>query len=61
MDYIGLSEISGSLIVFEGVENPVFDEIVEIKVDGYKDKLGKVVQIFGDKAIVQVFQGTHEL
>ncbi|MDR1914124.1 MAG: V-type ATP synthase subunit B, partial [Clostridiales bacterium] len=62
MEYIGLNEIRGSsLIVFENVEDPSYDEIVEIKVDGYREKLGRVVQIMGDKVIVQVFDGTDEL
>ncbi|MCL2351735.1 MAG: V-type ATP synthase subunit B [Firmicutes bacterium] len=61
MDYIGLSEIRGSLVVLEGVENPAFEEVVELSVDGYKEKIGRVVQIFGDKVIIQVFEGTGDL
>jgi len=62
VEYIGLSEIrSGSLIVLEGVENPSFEEIVSINVNGYKEKIGKVVQIFGNKVIIQVFEGAEDL
>ena len=62
MEYIGLSEIrSGSLIVLEGVENPASEEIVSIDVGGYKEKLGKVVQILGNKVIIQVFEGADDL
>ncbi|MCL2462766.1 MAG: V-type ATP synthase subunit B [Defluviitaleaceae bacterium] len=61
MDYIGLSEISGSLVVLEGVDNPASEEIVELSVDGYKDKIGRVVQILGSKVIIQVFEGTSDL
>ncbi|MDR1537920.1 MAG: V-type ATP synthase subunit B [Clostridiales bacterium] len=62
MEYIGLSEIrGGSLIMLEGVENPAYDEVVEIKIDGGKSKKGRVVQIFGDKVAIQVFEGTDEL
>ena len=62
MEYIGLREIrSGSLIVLEGVENPSFEEIVSINVNGYKEKIGKVVQIFGNKVIIQVFEGAEDL
>ncbi len=61
MEYLGLSEISGSLVVFEDIEDPSYDEIVEIKVEGYNKKIGRVVQIYGNKTIVQVFQGTSEL
>ena len=62
MEYIGLSEIrGGSLIVMEGVENPSFEEVVSIRMIGHKEKLGRVVQIFGDKAIIQVFEGANDL
>jgi V/A-type H+-transporting ATPase subunit B len=62
VEYIGLSEIrGGSLIVLEGVISPSYEEVVSIQVDGYKEKLGRVVQIFGDKVIIQVFEGADEL
>ncbi|MDR3239658.1 MAG: V-type ATP synthase subunit B [Clostridiales bacterium] len=62
MEYIGLSEIrGGSLVVLEGVEDPSYDEAVEIHVEGGKEKWGRVVQIAGDKVIIQVFEGTDEL
>ena len=61
MDYLGLKEISGSLVVLEGVENASYDEIVEIRVLKNKSKVGKIVQIDGDRVVVQIFQGTDEL
>lgn len=61
MEYLGLNEINGSLIILEGVENPSYDEIVEIKIEGQKrNRVGRVVKIDGDKVVVQVFQGTDE-
>ena len=32
IEYLGLSEINGPLVVLEGVQDAVFDEIVELKV-----------------------------
>lgn len=61
MEYIGLSEISGSLVVFDDVEDVSSEEIVTLKVEGGSQKLGRVVKIEGKKAVVQVFQGTDEL
>ena len=58
MQYKGLSAIQGSLIVAEGVHNPVYGEIVDI--DPYK-KTGRVVRIHGDKVVIQVFEGTHNM
>ncbi|MDR0999555.1 MAG: V-type ATP synthase subunit B [Clostridiales bacterium] len=62
MEYIGLSEIRGSsLVVLENVQNPAYEEIVNIKATGVRNKLGRVVQIMGDVVIVQVFEGTEDL
>ena len=62
MEYIGLKEIrGGSLIVLENVENPAFEEVVSIRMSGYKEILGRVVQILGDRVIIQVFESADEL
>lgn len=58
IEYSGLNEINGSFVVLEGVSNPSFEEIVEFKIDGTKSKTGRVMQIEGDKAVIQVFEGT---
>ena len=60
MEYIGFNEINGSFVVMDGVENPMFEEIVEIKV-GENKKIGRVVQIEGKRAVIQVFDGTGDL
>lgn len=57
-EYLGLNEINGSFVALDGVEGAGFDEIVEIRLDGKAPRLGRVVQIDGPKAIVQVFEGT---
>lgn len=60
IEYAGLSGINGSFVVLDGVTNPSYEEIVEFKIDGYKNKIGRVMQIEGEKAIVQVFEGTDD-
>ena len=37
IEYLGLSEINGPLVVLEGVQNAAYDEIVEMTVAG-KDR-----------------------
>ncbi|MEG0687535.1 MAG: V-type ATP synthase subunit B [Hungatella sp.] len=59
IEYLGLSAINGPLVVLEGVQGAGFDEIVEMMVDGKTKKLGKIVEIYEDKAIIQVFEGTE--
>ena len=59
-EYMQLDKIEGPLIVLSGVDNAAYDEIVEIKTqDGIKH--GKVVQLYKDKAIIQVFESTSGL
>ncbi|MDR1663896.1 MAG: V-type ATP synthase subunit B [Clostridiales bacterium] len=60
MDYTGLNEINGSLVVLEGVSNPANEEIVTFTVNNSERKMGRVVQIDGDKAVVLVFEGTQD-
>ena len=59
IEYLGLSEINGPLVVLEGVQNAAFDEIVEMTVNGSTHKIGRIIEIYGDKAIIQVFEGTE--
>ncbi len=61
IEYLGLSEINGPLVVLEDVRDASFDEIVEITVEGNKKKLGKIIEIYEDKAVIQVFQGTDDM
>ncbi|MGH4139301.1 V-type ATP synthase subunit B [Clostridium sp.] len=57
-EYLMLNKIQGPLIILSNVEDVAYDEIVDILVDGKDKKKGKVVQIYKDKAIVQVFETT---
>ena len=61
LNYVGLKEISGSLIVLDGVENAAFEEIVDIKLDDGSYRKGRVVQIEGNRIVVQVFEGTSSI
>lgn len=61
VEYLGLSEINGPLIVLEGVSDASYEEIVEITVDGNKRKLGRIVEVYENKAVIQVFEGTEEM
>lgn len=61
IEYLGLSEINGPLVVLEGVQDASFEEIVEITVDGNEKKLGRIVEIYEDKAVIQVFESTENM
>ena len=61
IEYLGLSSINGPLIVLEGVQDAFYDEIVEFVVDGTERKIGRIVEIYEDKAVIQVFEGSENM
>ena len=61
IEYLGLSEVNGPLVVLEGVKNASYEEIVEFTVDGNEKKLGRIVAVYEDKAVIQVFEGTSSM
>ena len=61
IEYIGLKNIEGPLAVIEGVKDASYEEVVEIGVDDRTKKTGRIIAISGDKAVVQVFEGTSGL
>ena len=61
LEHIGLNQINGPLIVLEGVENAHYEEMVDIHLDNDTKRVGRVVQIEGDKVVIQVFEGTTGL
>lgn len=61
IEYLGLSEIRGPLIVLEGVRDASYEEIVEFTVEGTEKKLGRIVEAYEDKAVIQVFGPTDEM
>ena len=58
IEYLGLSEINGPLVVLEDVKDASYDEIVEFRMDGGRRKLGRIIEVYEDKAVIQVFEGT---
>lgn len=55
---LGLDDIKGSLVVLDDVDYVSNEEIVEIQISDDAPRIGRVVQIVGKKAIIQVFDGT---
>ena len=60
IEYLGLSEINGPLIALEGVKDAAYDEIVEFSMnDGAEKRLARIIEIYKDKAVIQVFEGSE--
>ena len=61
-EYTTIREVVGPLVMVDGVEGIKYDELVEIKrTDGSDRRQGKVLEVNGDKALVQLFEGSQGL
>ncbi|MCK4531544.1 MAG: V-type ATP synthase subunit B [Candidatus Aenigmarchaeota archaeon] len=60
-EYTSVIEVTGPLMIVEGVKNVKYGEVVEIEVEGGERKHGQVLDAMEDKAVVQVFEGTSGL
>ncbi|OGR43003.1 MAG: V-type ATP synthase subunit B [Elusimicrobia bacterium GWA2_61_42] len=61
LEYLGASRIEGPLVVIERVRDAGFDELVEIVGPGGRPRLGRVLEISEERALVQVLEGTEGL
>ncbi len=59
IEYRGVKEINGSLVVIDGVKDASFEETVTIELDDGTTRYGRVVQLEGERAVIQVFEGTN--
>lgn len=59
LDYVGVKEINGSLIVLDKVPNATSEEMVTIRLDNGTTRQGRIVQMEGERVVVQVFEGTR--
>lgn len=59
IEHKGLSEVNGSLVILDGVKKPMNEELVEIELEDKTKRTGRIVAIEGNKAAVQVFEGTR--
>ena len=58
IEYLGLTEVNGPLIAVEGLQDASYDEVVDVTVNDNQKRVGRIVEIYEDKALIQVFQGT---
>ena len=61
LQFVGLKEINGPLVVLDHVPDVSFEEMVELTLEDGTTRAGRVVQIQGEQAIIQVFEGTRGL
>ncbi len=58
IEYTGLAEMQGSLVALEGVTGVAYDELAEFTLDDGERRYGRIIRIEGEKAVLQVFEGT---
>ena len=60
-EYRTISEVVGPLMLVKDVEGVKYDELVEIEQADGAIRRGRVLEINGDKAMVQLFEGSQGL
>lgn len=57
-DYVGVKDINGPLVVLDKVSRASYEEMVDIRLEDGSVRHGRIVQIDGKRAVIQVFEGT---
>lgn len=60
-EYQTVKEISGPLILVEGVSGATYEELVEVQTGSGELRRGKVLEVFNERVLVQMFEGTGGL
>ncbi|HOJ70830.1 MAG TPA: V-type ATP synthase subunit B [Syntrophorhabdaceae bacterium] len=60
-EYKTVTEIVGPLMIVEGVEGVTYGELADIRLQDGSMRRGRVLEVSGDRAVVQVFEGTSGL
>ena len=60
-EYRTIREVVGPLMLVDGVEGAKYDELVEIEQENGEVRNGRVLEVNGDKALVQLFEGSSGL
>ena len=61
LEYVGASRLEGPLLFIRDIADVGFDELVEIRCGEQETRLGQVLEVTHDAAVVQVFSGTTGL
>lgn len=57
-EYRSVKSVVDPLITVTGVQGVKYDELVEVELQTGENRLGQVLEIDGDNAVVQIFEGT---
>ncbi|MDX9916714.1 MAG: V-type ATP synthase subunit B [Gudongella sp.] len=57
-EYNTVREVVGPLMVVDGVEGVKYEELVDIELGSGEKRRGRVLEVNGDKAMIQLFEGS---
>ncbi|MFN4217721.1 MAG: V-type ATP synthase subunit B [Candidatus Bipolaricaulia bacterium] len=60
-EYTSIAEISGPIMIVEGVSGAKYEELVEIELAGGEIRRGRVLEVDRDKAVIQLFEAAQGL
>jgi V-type H+-transporting ATPase subunit B len=58
IDYSSIAGVQGPLVILDNIKLPKFAEIVNVTLGSGEVRQGQVLEIFGKRAVVQMFEGT---
>lgn len=61
IEYRTVTSVNGPLVICDNVKFPRYAEIVTITLSDGTKRRGKVIEVQGSKAVVQVFEGTSDI
>lgn len=61
IDYSSISQVQGPLVILDNVKQPKYEEVVNLTLGNGERRQGRVLEIYGKRAIIQVFEGTSEI
>jgi V-type H+-transporting ATPase subunit B len=58
IEYRTIAGVQGPLVIMENIRNAMFAEIVDVTLGDGEKRTGQVLEVSGNKAVVQIFEGT---
>ena len=58
LEYKTIAGVQGPLVILENVKTPRYAEIVNVTLGDGETRVGQVLEVAGNKAVVQIFEGT---
>ncbi len=61
IEYMTVTEVAGPLMIVENIKEVAYNEVVKIRTSAGEERTGQVLEVFENKAVIQVFEGTRGL